>query len=206
MNFIEKKYFLLRKLHVLSGLIPIGVFFLVHLTVNSYALKGVSSYNERVAFMESLPFLSFMEIFIIAVPILYHALFGIWIVYVAKNNVLQYKYYRNWAFYLQRITAIITFVFLLYHVYSTRLAKLLYGVEVNFQLMTNILSSPAVLIFYIIGVVAAVYHFANGLWAFFIDMGITMGPHSQRISTYVTSGIFVALCILSVQILFAFRI
>lgn len=154
--------------------------------------------------MEGLPFLTFLEIFLIAVPILYHALFGLWIVYVAKNNVLQFSYFRNWSFYLQRITAIITFLFLAYHVYTTRLAKLFNGVEIGYDFMSGILSSPAVLAFYIIGVVAAVYHFANGLWAFLIDMGITLGPHSQKVSSIATSILFIVLSILSIQILLAF--
>ncbi|NLW24067.1 MAG: succinate dehydrogenase, partial [Clostridia bacterium] len=37
MNFFEKHYFLLRKLHVITGVLPVGVFLLVHLTINSYA-------------------------------------------------------------------------------------------------------------------------------------------------------------------------
>lgn len=204
MNFFERHYFLLKKLHVVTGLIPVGVFLLVHLTINSYALHGAEIYNQRVAFMEGLPFLTFLEIFLIAVPILYHALFGLWIVFVAKNNVLKFAYFRNWSFYLQRITAIITFFFLIYHVYTTRLAKTFYGVEIGYDFMANILSSPAVLLFYIIGVVAAVYHFANGLWAFLIDTGITLGPHSQKVSSLATLVLFLVLSVLSIQILLAF--
>lgn len=200
MNFIEKHYFLIRKLHVITGLLPVGIFLLVHLTINSYALISPEMYNQRAAFMKELPFLSFLEVFLIFGPILYHGLFGLWVVYIAKNNVLKFSYSRNWAFYLQRITAIITFVFLVYHVLTTRFAN----VVINYDLMSNILASPLMLAFYIVGIVAAMYHFANGLWAFFIDLGITVGPHAQRMSAIASSVVFIVLSILSVQILLAF--
>ena len=43
--------------------------------------------------------------------------------------------------------------------------------------------------FYIICIVSAVFHFANGLWSFCVSWGITVTPRSQQISTYVTMAI-----------------
>ncbi|NLW23991.1 MAG: succinate dehydrogenase [Clostridia bacterium] len=200
MNFFEKHYFLLRKLHVITGVLPVGVFLLVHLTINSYALVSPEIYTQRAAMMKELPFLTFLETFFIFVPILYHGLFGLYVVYIAKNNVLKFTYSRNWAFYLQRITAIITFIFLIYHVLTTRFS----GEAITYEFMSNILASPGMLIFYIVGVLAAMYHLANGLWAFFIDLGITIGPKAQRTVEIASYFIFVVLGILSVQILLAF--
>jgi len=200
MSFFEKHYFLLRKLHVITGVLPVGVFLLVHLTINSYVLISPEVYTQRAALMKQLPFLTFLETCLIFLPILYHGLFGLWVVYIAKNNVLKFQYSRNWAFYLQRITAIVTFIFLIYHVVTTRFS----GAEINYEFMANILGNPGVLVFYIIGVIAAVYHLANGLWAFFIDLGITIGPNAQRVSAIASSFVFVVLSILSVQILLAF--
>jgi len=200
MSFFERHYFLIRKLHVISGVLPVGVFLLIHLTINSYALVSPEVYNQRAAFMKELPFLTFMEIFLIFLPILYHGLFGLYVVYIAKNNVLKFSYSRNWAFYLQRITAVITFAFLIYHVLTTRFS----GNEITYDFMSNILAKPGMLAFYIFGVVSAMYHLANGLWAFFIDLGITIGPNAQRVVAVASSIVFVVLSILSVQILLAF--
>ncbi|MFP3443282.1 succinate dehydrogenase, partial [Pantoea sp. SIMBA_133] len=66
------------------------------------------------------------------------------------------------------------------------------GAEVNYQMMVDILSNPAMMIFYIIGVLGTVFHFANGLWSFFVSWGFTVTPKSQRVMTYVTMIIFVA--------------
>ncbi|MDR4145104.1 succinate dehydrogenase, partial [Bacillus paranthracis] len=43
-----------------------------------------------------------------------------------------------------------------------------------------------------------------GLWSFCVSWGITVSPKSQRINTYVTLGIFVALSIVGVRAIFAF--
>ena len=58
--------------------------------------------------------------------------------------------------------------------------------------------------FYIIWIVSAVFHFANGLWSFCVSWGITVTPRSQQISTYVTMGIFVVLSIIGVRAILAF--
>ncbi|BBP91371.1 hypothetical protein BsIDN1_49890 [Bacillus safensis] len=71
-------------------------------------------------------------------------------------------------------------------------------------MMANILSSPFMLGFYIVGVLSTIFHFANGLWSFAVSWGITVSPRSQRISTYVTLGIFIALSYVGLRAIFAF--
>lgn len=153
--------------------------------------------------MESLPFRYALEIFIIFLPLLYHAIYGVYIAFTAKNNVGRFGFFRNWMFVLQRVTGILTFVFVIWHVWETRVQAAM-GAEVNYDMMANILSNPAMLTFYIVGVVSAIFHFANGLWSFAISWGITVTPRSQRISTYVTMIIFVALSAVGISALFAF--
>lgn len=120
---LEKNYYFIRKLHSFFGIVPIGLFLTEHLLVNSSSLWGPNAYNQAVALLQKIPLLILVELFIIILPIVFHALYGIWIVYVAKNNVLQYRYYRNWLFYLQRVTAIITLIYVVYHVYTLRVAN-----------------------------------------------------------------------------------
>ena len=87
--------------------------------------------------------------------------------------------------------------------WETRIAAA-FGAAVNFQMMEEILANPFMLWFYIICVVATVFHFANGLWSFFVSWGITVTPRSQQISTYVTMAFFVALSIVGVRAILAF--
>lgn len=201
---LEKHHYFIRKLHSLSGILPIGIFLTEHLLVNNLSTKGPEAYNSSVAMLQSIPFLPLVELFFIAIPIAFHALYGLWVVYLAKNNVLNYTYYKNWLFYLQRVTAIITFIFVIYHSYTLRISKSLFGLEISFDTMTTVLANSWVLAFYIIGLVASVYHFANGLATFLITWGITVGPYSQRVATIFSGILFVFLSFIGIQSLFAF--
>ncbi|MBN8200771.1 MULTISPECIES: succinate dehydrogenase cytochrome b558 subunit [Bacillaceae] len=192
-----------RRLHSLLGVIPVGLFLVQHLVVNHFATGGEESFNNAAHFMESLPFRIFLETFVIYLPLLFHAIYGLYIAFTAKNNASRYGYFRNWMFMLQRVSGVITLVFVAWHVWETRV-QAAFGAEVNFQMMENILSNPFMFWFYIIGVISAIFHFANGLWSFFVSWGITVSPRSQVISTYVTIGIFIALSIVGVRALTAF--
>lgn len=192
-----------RRLHSLVGVIPVGLFLVVHLTVNHFATKGAESFNKAVGFMESLPFLIFLEIVLIFLPLLYHAIYGLYIAFTAKPNNGRLSYFRNWMFLLQRITGVLTLIFVAWHVWETRIAYAL-GAELNYDMMADILSSPFMLWFYLIGVVSTIFHFSNGLWSFCVSWGITVTPRSQRITTYVTMVIFVLLSIVGIQAILAF--
>ncbi|WP_226667127.1 succinate dehydrogenase cytochrome b558 subunit [Metabacillus litoralis] len=195
--------FMNRRLHSLLGVIPVGIFLIQHLVVNHFATRGPEAFNEAAHFMEMLPFRYVLEIVIIFLPLLYHAIYGVYIAFTAKNNVSNYSYLRNWLFMLQRVSGVVTFIFIAWHVWETRIAAAL-GSEVNYDMMASILSSPFMLAFYLIGVISTIFHFANGLWSFAVSWGITVTPRSQVISTYVTLAIFVALSYVGIRAIFAF--
>ncbi|GAB6554227.1 succinate dehydrogenase cytochrome B558 [Bacillus cereus] len=192
-----------RKWHSLMGVIPVGVFLTQHLIVNNFATRGAEAFNKAAGFMELLPFRYALEIFIIFLPILYHAVYGLYIAFTAKNNAVSYGYFRNWMFVFQRISGIVTLIFISWHVWETRIQAML-GKEVNYDMMADILNNPAMFTFYLVGVVSTIFHFANGLWTFCISWGITVSPRSQRISTYVTLAIFLGLSYVGVSALLAF--
>ncbi|KMM37475.1 succinate dehydrogenase cytochrome b558 subunit [Guptibacillus hwajinpoensis] len=195
--------FVSRKLHSLLGVIPLGLYVTQHLTVNYFATRGPEDFNAAAHFMESLPYRYLLEIFVIFLPLLFHAIYGVFIAFQSKNNVSTYGYLRNWMFYLQRISGVIVLIFVTWHVWQTRIQAAM-GAEVNYQMMADILSNPGMMIFYIVGVVGTVFHFANGLWSFFVSWGLTVTPKSQRAMTYVTMVIFVALSFVGIRALFAF--
>lgn len=192
-----------RKWHSLMGVIPVGVFLTQHLIVNNFATRGAEAFNKAAGFMELLPFRYALEIFIIFLPILYHAIYGLYIAFTAKNNAVSYGYFRNWMFVFQRISGIITLIFISWHVWETRIQAML-GKDVNYDMMADILNNPAMFAFYLVGIVSTIFHFANGLWTFCISWGITVSPRSQRISTYVTLAIFLGLSYVGVSALLAF--
>ncbi|AST92783.1 MULTISPECIES: succinate dehydrogenase cytochrome b558 subunit [Sutcliffiella] len=199
----QNNEFLLRRLHSLLGVIPVGLFLIQHLVVNHFATKGPEAFNKAAHFMENLPFRYALEIFVIFLPILFHAIYGLYIAFTAKNNVSNYGFVRNWMFLLQRVTGVITFVFIIWHVWETRV-QAAFGADVNYSMMEGILSSTPMFWFYVVGVISTIFHFANGLWSFLVSWGITVTPRAQLIATYVTIGIFLALSYVGISALLAF--
>jgi succinate dehydrogenase / fumarate reductase cytochrome b subunit len=197
-------HFFSRRLHSLLGLFPVGLYLIVHLVTNHQATRGPEAFNQAVAFLESLPFLIFLEFGLIYLPLLFHAILGIYIAFQAKHNVGSFGYFRNQMFLWQRITGIITLIFVAWHVWETRIQFALGNKELNFQMMADILSNPAMVVFYTIGILSAIFHFSNGIWSFLVHWGITVGPRSQRMATYLTMGIFVVVSIIGLRAMAAF--
>ncbi len=195
--------FFFRKLHSLLGVIPVGIFLTQHLVVNHFATNGATSFNKAAEFMANLPFRYFLEVFVIFLPILYHAIYGLYIAFTGTSNVKNYGYLRNWLYLFQRISGVVTLIFITWHVWQTRIAAQM-GATVDYNMMADIFTSKFMLVFYIVGVISTIFHFANGLWSFFVSWGITVTPRSQRISTYVTLGIFVVLSFVGLTAIFAF--
>jgi len=197
----SRKDFIFHRLHTLAGVVPVGLFLLVHLFVNSFAIHGAASFNRAAGFLESLPFLRIIEFFFILAPMTYHAIYGLYVALTSGYNARRFGWFRNFMFVLQRVTGVITFIFIIYHLATTRFG----GQPPTFALMHHIVESPFGLWFMIVGVVAAVFHFSNGLWSFFIHWGITVGPRSQRFSAFFSGTMFLVFGYVGIQAVFAFH-
>lgn len=195
--------FYLRRLHSLLGIIPVGLFLVQHLVINHFATRSEEAFNNASNFMGNLPFIFFLEWFIIYIPLMFHAFYGVYIAFTAKNNVKRYGTFRNWMFMLQRVTGVFLVIFIAWHIYQTRIQKAL-GTEVDFDMMADVLSNPWMVAFYIAGIIAATFHLSNGLWSFLVSWGITQSPRSQKIVTYITIAVFIVLSVVGVQAALAF--
>ena len=101
--------FILRKLHQLTGIMPLGFFLLEHFYTNSKALSGAADFNTAVKDLQSIPYILFVEIGGIFIPLIYHAVYGMVITVEARPNNLHYPYARNWFYTIQRVTGMILF-------------------------------------------------------------------------------------------------
>lgn len=196
--------FFSRRLHSLLGLFPIGLYLIFHLSANYQATKGEEAFNQVVGLIKNIPFLIVLEFGLIYLPLLFHAILGIYIAFQAKHNVGSFSYARNQMFMWQRITGIITLIFVAWHVWETRIQYAMGLKVVNYQMMADILSNPAMVVFYAIGILSTVFHFSNGIWSFLVHWGITVGPRSQRLATYLTMGIFVVVSYIGLRAMAAF--
>lgn len=197
-----------RKIHSLLGVIPLSFFILEHLVTNFGAFEGgLAKFNDGVAFLNGLPLVFFMELFFIWLPLLYHGVFGLYIAYQSQPNTGSYNYERNWRFLLQRITGVITFMFVIWHVYETRVQVALGNVthEELGGVIHAVVMNPVTFILYLIGVISTAFHFSNGIWSFLVSWGITVGPRAQRVSSVMCMGLFAIVSVLFILSLIAFR-
>lgn len=197
-----------RKLHSLVGLIPLGAFFVVHALANFQAFeRGPEGFQKAVGLINGMPLIMVLEFILIYIPLLFHGIYGLYVAYQSNSNLGRFKYGRNWAFTAQRITGVITFVFVFWHVYQTRFQVYL-GIVSHEELsstMHNISTNNWYFVAYLIGVLAASFHFSNGIWAFLISWGITVGEKAQRLSSRICFGVFIVISLLFILSLVAFR-
>lgn len=219
--FDQKYHFLLRKLHSLTGIVPVGVFLIEHMFTNSMALKGPDEFNRDVEFIHGLPYLLLLEIFGIFLPLAFHAVYGITIALSAESNSSRYPYLANRRYTLQRVTGYIAFVFVIVHLLKYRFAHLVgWGPDfmapgTDFFEVTRRglmawrplgihVASWITLSMYVVGVTAAVYHFCNGIWSFCISWGITVGERAQQRVGYAATAVAVVLLAWGYASLYAF--
>jgi succinate dehydrogenase / fumarate reductase cytochrome b subunit len=189
-------YFLLRRLHSLTGLV-FGGYLIVHLLVNATIAQGGMVYQNQVNKIHDLPFLPVIEWTLIYLPILYHTVYGIWITLTGQPNVTNYPYGKNIFYVLQRISAIIIVFFILFHVLSLKYG--LFGTNLSFEPHTAMktvathmhVGWPIVWIVYPLGILASCYHLANGFWTAAITWGLTISAAAQRRWGFVCAGLFV---------------
>ncbi len=112
--------FVWRKLHSLSGIVPIGAFLLEHILSNFEALKGPAAYGAQVRFLNSLPLVRVLEWTFIFLPILYHGIYGVYIWLRGQSNVVYYPWAGNWMYVAQRWTGLIAFAYIVQHVLRQR--------------------------------------------------------------------------------------
>jgi succinate dehydrogenase / fumarate reductase, cytochrome b subunit len=206
--------FLLRKLHQITGIVPLGAFFFVHMFTNSKAMSGEKVFNDAVADIHHIPYLIFVEIFGIFLPLLFHSIYGVFISAEARPNALNYGYGRNWFYIFQRATGVFLFFFLLFHILHLRFGLIpgleSYGNPVAgnaaqaFDIVAAEFQNFGILLFYILGVVATAWHLAYGIWLFAVDWGIVIGEKAQKLTLYASIGLAVFLSAVGINAAVAF--
>ena len=199
---VQNSHFLLRRVHSLVGLVPVGAFLLFHLWENSQSRFGQDHYNTYVVEkIQNLNYIVLLEIFLIALPILFHAIYGLVVFWMGRSNVTHYGYLRNWIWLLQRLSGVGILLFLLMHVIGTRIVAI-WSEAVRqdmYSHMHNLFSNPAFLVAYVLGLVLTVFHFCNGVWSASIVWGLTTTPRAQKIMQVAMGIAFVVITALGIH-------
>ncbi len=214
-------HFLIHRLHSLTGLIPIGVFLMMHLFTNASVLApgpAGMEYQKSVERIHALgPLLVPVEIVGIFLPLLFHSIIGFMIIYTGKSNTQHYRYGGNIRYSFQRWTGVIAFFFIMYHVWqlhwvgqpfrggSFRLYNESGGPAAAVTTAEAIKAAWWVAPVYAVGILASVYHLSNGIWTSLITWGITIRPRSQQMAGYVCAGFGVILSLIGLGALRGFK-
>ncbi len=186
-----------------------------HLYTNSKAAhptRGVADFNQAVGDLQAIPYVLFIEIGFIFIPLLYHAVYGLFITWETRPNNLSYPYPRNWFYTIQRATGIILFFFILFHLLNFRFG-LIPGLNERavahypneaYDIVSREFQMLPILIIYFIGIASTVWHFANGIWLFLVDWGIVIGGRAQRVTGYACIGFGIVLFAFWINVTVAF--
>lgn len=199
--------FFWRRLHSLTGIVPIGVFLIEHFYSNATATQGPGAYTKTVASLAGLPFVFWLELFGVWLPITYHSLYGFYIWYRGESNVVEYPWTGNWMYAAQRWTGAIAFFYIGWHTWHLRFrgVHLLTNPASAFGKVQNeIIGHPWALAFYAVGIFCASWHFAYGLWLFAAKWGITQGPVARRRFGYVCVIIAIAFMVVGAVTMYTF--
>ncbi len=212
-SFLDQHHFLLRRLHSLSGIVPVGVFVIMHLFTNFQMIMGtdahgVNHFQHEVDFIHSTPALLYVEIALWS-SIGFHAILGLVYTFSGKPNTRQYRYGGNVRYQLQRVTGIVALIFIFLHIATLRWRWSLFGWFTPFYVSgpdgtplahattAMALQSNVVLALYVVGVLSVVYHWCNGLWTAAISWGLTISVAAQRRWGYACAGLGMALTVFS---------
>ena len=221
-SFLARNDFLIRRLHSLSGLIPVGGYMIIHLLVNASVLESPNTFQKNVYQIHSLgALLPVVEWTFIFIPILFHAAIGFVIIAGGMPNTINYPYSANRRYTWQRITGMIAFVFITAHVFHMHgwfpqfqpwLDKVVHpfggGQFRAYNAVSSAggaLQSSVWVTFYLIGILACVYHLANGIWTMGITWGVWISEAAQRRALRICTVFGVLLAIVGVSALFGMR-
>lgn len=202
----QGRSFFWRRLHSLSGIVPVGAFLLEHFISNAFATRGPYAYADQVKFLTGVPFVQVLEVVGIYIPLLYHSLYGFYIWFRGEANVRDYPWAGNFMYSAQRWTGAIAFVYIVWHTYTMRFAgiHLLTNSQAAFHKVQMEVQNPWAGIFYVIGITAASWHFAYGLYLFCAKWGITVSDRSRKAMGTVSVVIALTLILIGMATLKAF--
>jgi succinate dehydrogenase / fumarate reductase cytochrome b subunit len=192
----------IRRIHSVTGMVPVAAFLIAHFSVNAVAVRGPQAFDRAAVALDRLPFLPLVEWGLIALPLALHLALGVWL--LATDDVEPPP--RTRAETWQRGTGIALAFFVIYHVWATRLSpQIVGGSSERFAFMARHLEPPGVLAVYALAVLAASYHLGHGVVAFAARWGLARGRAHATVRRAGVA-VFVIAAWLGLNALLAFRL
>jgi succinate dehydrogenase / fumarate reductase cytochrome b subunit len=165
--------FLRSRLGSFLAVFPLAIWTVNHLWQNLSAFQGPEAWQKDVTEYPH-PVAFFATSVVVLLPLALHTVWGFGRLFQTKPNVVQYGFFANWKYLLQRLSGIGLFLFLGAHLWLAMLhPRLTTGRPEPFHDIAHEMRNhgPTTTV-YALGVLGIAYHLANGLHTFCMGWGI----------------------------------
>lgn len=190
-----------KRIHSFVGIVPLGVYLVLHLSRNLATLAGPEAFDSAIAATWQNPINYVWTVLLVYLPLLYHAIYGTKLALTGeKKSISKYANLENVRFLLQRLSAFGLLGFLAAHIFLTRThlvmgwidgGHITYGYFAE-HMWHNPLTAPT----YALGILAAAFHLGNGVGTFCISWGIATGKRGIQLAEYIALGFGLFLLVL----------
>jgi len=189
-NCTSHKAWVAKRIHSFVGIVPLGIYLVLHLSRNISTLGGVESFDSAVRETWKNPINYLWVALLVYIPLVYHAAYGLYLTLTSnKQNFFRYPNFENLRYVFQRLSALGLLGFLCAHIFLTRVhvsmgwlqnsanpeGQVTFGYFAE-HMWHNLMTAPV----YVLGILAAAYHLGNGLSTFCISWGITTGDKAIK--------------------------
>lgn len=193
----DHKAWVAKKIHSFVGVVPLGVYLILHLTRNVSSLAGPEAFDAAVRNTWTHPINYLWVALLVYIPLAFHSLYGIKLMWESeKTSVFKHFNLENVRYFFQRLSGLGVLGFLFAHIFLTRLhvsmgwlqdASANPDGQVTYSYFATHMTdwSKGTAIVYALGILGTVYHLANGLTTFCISWGITTGAKSIKTAEIV---------------------
>jgi succinate dehydrogenase / fumarate reductase cytochrome b subunit len=159
----------------LSGVFPLGFFLVEHIGLNASSLGGAARFDAVVGALIRSWWMPIVEIVIVLVPLLIHTVYGLHVL-MTRKRIREYPLMPDRMQLLQRVTSVVLLLFLAGHLWELRIHRWMSALPVSAiharlaeHMSSTKWSVPWIAVGYLLGLAAASFHLANGLWAYGVE-------------------------------------
>jgi succinate dehydrogenase / fumarate reductase, cytochrome b subunit len=189
-NSVSHKAWVAKRIHSFVGIVPLGVYLVLHLSRNLSTLGGAEAFDSAVRESWKSPINYLWVALLVYLPLVYHAGYGFYLTFTSnKQNVFKYPNLENVRYLFQRISAVGLLGFLCAHIFLTRVHVSMGWLQssanpsgqVTFAYFAeHMWHNPFTAPTYLLGILATAYHLGNGVSTFCISWGITTGDKAIK--------------------------
>jgi succinate dehydrogenase / fumarate reductase cytochrome b subunit len=188
------RHFLLRRLHSLVGVVPLGAFIVFHFWFHSYSHEGPAAYDQKLAELYAWPLKTLLSWLTVYLPLIYHSIYGLFITHESSPNFLAYGWFRNWMYTLQRASGVGLLLFIPAHLVKARFPHVFWpGESMSYAHVAEGYHHALTVAVYLAGILGAAFHLANGVFTFGITWGWWTGQAAQRRASFGSFALFLLL-------------